>query len=1204
MKTKIGIFAIFFTLILIPCHQVNLYGQFYGGSPFETINIPNSNLAGINPEDIIYANNKFYVWGLGAVLVINAENFNIITTLVLSKSAQYDYRSKLPLEWDAPHSKMAYNGNDRIYVLSPDNEIYVIDTQNDSFLDHVIYKPNTVPDYFFENSIIRYDSKNNGILWSISWMDNYTPRAHLEYYRIDEYDNFIQIWVNERNDTRINDIVFNKLTNYVYISCEGNKIEICPTNTSIYYVEETINTSGPNSKFIYITPTEENGLHRIYCLSYNNIYWINGSDNTHGSITAPANGLSCMAYNPQIDKLYISGRTNAYAYTASNPQGTPSTIPLDINGNMEYTYYMEYFYDRIYACKAGEIVTITANNVVSNLIQKENNYFYSAAYDPDHQNILFCNTIGGEVEIVNVPQTYYENPIVTGVSVFRSAYNPIDRKFYFYSDELHDDSKLVIVNYINNLYQIEDILNFTTNISSCAYNPNLLSHHLLISSYSPTNQIVKLNAETNETEGALITANDYCESIFISPEPENLIYCATGMNSLQTARIETFNATNYSAGIILPPLGDDNEPLDYRMKFCYDKKDNLVYFILFKRNYDWSTQWGYLGKINIKNAEHPLELIELLYSPEDISCGDLGGFNGIFIKNSNSRFLTVYDCDHLSDPPTITGFPEGTIIMDIEYANNTNNLYVLTSDGICQQYCRGGCSPLHQYELSEFVTSMRWNPIDKKLYVFSPYDITRNHESWMYIIDVFTAQIYEELLGNNTIWRYEDYLTNNEMLVDSYSGRLLCPNGSHSNISVSPEEISLTANKWNWLSFPRLDRSNGDPSPEQVLDQDNFSSGYTQLEMDHLETNGDNEYMTTVTWDVEHFWQYNLLDRIYSEKGYKLHLDPVLGRSLVTYGTVLDPQTPLTLYPEKHNWVGYFLPYPQNPFIAIPKSITDNLYSMVSQYWSCYNYALIQPPPPTKSTATSAQWRCACNQLKMELKYGDMVILHSKPQQTLTWNQGGAIPKLNNKEAPEHFGFEEKADYTSYFIELDTNNLPDEIGAYAGDSCIGATKVLASDTTLLICAYDKGFEGQEITFQTFWPTKSYRPIINDYQVLNTVSGIREKRRIIAGEKQPFYVISFKDKPVDQSVPTDAWLSLSPNPASHEVLLSYFIPEHAYVTVKITGIVQGEWYSIDRGTQDPGEYKLNINSLQLPAGCYLVNLCFNNKSITEKLMILK
>jgi hypothetical protein len=1224
MKTKIPIIIFFLITIINSVFISVIYCQPNSGSVFETINIPSSNSDGINPEDIIYANDKFFVWGLGAVLVIDAEDFSVLNTLTLSASAQFDYNSLGPILNNPVHSKLVYDGNQKIFALSADNEIYIINTNgNGSLINYKIEKPENVPDYHFENSIIRYDYKNKLLIWSNSWQDNNgITHTHIECYDVKNDEPTLK-WPYPYDATNewINDIVINKNSDYFYLSSSYNTIKVCSSNTGSFIVVRTINTSGPNGTMLYIPSNEYNDLHRIYCNSYNRCYWIDGdhSESSYydGSFPTEETNLKCLAYCPQTDKLYLSsskdaqiGSTNLYIYNGSVPQGSLITTSLDIHGNDENCNYMEYFDGKVYACKSSEIVDIdVSNNSVSTVtpMQKSNNFFYSAALDPNRDHLLFCNTNGSSVDIYSTPESYIDN-IVTGVSVFKSAYNPTDRKFYFYSDGIHDGSRLTIVNFNNstNSYDIDDVIGFEHNISSCVYNPNSTAHHLLISSYGPTHQIMKLDAATNESDNTLNTDNEYCENIYISPEPNNRIYCATGMNSLQSATIEIFHANDYSEDFPLPDLGQNNQPIDYRIKFCYDTKDDFVFFVLFKRNYNPQPgyQWGYLGKIDVNDEQHPLTLIELDYSPKDIVYNK--GYNRIFIQNSESPILTSFDCNDINIPPSYDEFPTG-IITDIESTTPETNsqIYVLGSNGNCYRYSGPGNPPFYTiYELSQWVTSMKWNPFDNKLYVFSPWNSDENHESWMFKINLESETIYGYQMPNNSIWRYVDNLPKNEMVVDSYSGRILCPNGSHSNISVSSEAISLNANKWNWLSFPRLDRSSGNPAPEQVLAQENFSYPYTSLEMDHLETARDNEYMTTVTWDVEHLWQYYFLDRIHSEKGYKLHLDPVLGRSLDTYGTVLDPQTPLTLYGGKHNWVGYFLPYPQNPFDAIPRSITDNLYSMVSQYWSCYNYALIQPPPPTKSTATSAQWRCACNQLKMELKYGDMVILHSKPQQTFIWNQAGADPQLINKNAPEHFEFEEKADYTSYFIELDTNNLADEIGVFAGDSCIGATKVLSSDTTVLICAYDKGFEGQDITFQTFWQTKSYRPIIKDYLVLNTMTGIREKQRIVAGDKQPFYVISFKDKPENQTVSTDAWLALWPNPASHEVLLSYFIPERAYVTVRISGIVEGDWSSINRGYQDPGEYKLNINSLQLPAGCYLVILCFNNKSITEKLMILK
>ena len=1195
MKSKIVMTVLIVNNLLFN-NYIPVQSQSLQESVFETVNIPNSNLAGINPEDIIYSNNKFYVWGLGAIIVIDAENLTVLKTLILSNSAQYDYQSDLPLIWDSPHSKMAYNGTDRIYALSPDNKIYIIDTQTDSFLNSIIEKPSNIPSYFFTNSIIRFDSKNNRLLWSISWMDNYSvPHVHMEYYNLED-DIPEQIWQPpvDMDYTLISDIVFNKFTNYLYLSYVNNKIEICPTDLGVFYVEETINTTGPNSDFLYITPTEGNELHRIYCLSYNKIYWINGADNYNGSFAAGANDLKCLAYNPQCNKLYISGNTNAYIYEVSEPQSSPLTISLDINGNDEIAYHLEYFYDRIYACKSGEIVTIAADNTVTNLIQKKNNYFYSGAYDPTNQKILFCNTMGAGVEIVDAPQTYNGDQIITGISVFRSTYNSANRKFYFYNDDLHDDSKLTILEYSNNSYQIEEIIPFINNISSCVHNTSQSSHHVLISSFSPTNQIIKLNAVNNESEGILYTENEFCENIFISPEPNNKIYCATGMNSLQSAAIEVFNANDYSEDIILQNLGNNDDPIDYRMKFCFDTKDNLVFFILYKRNYDPNNQWGFLGKIDINDEENPLTLIELEYSPEKILYAEC--LNIIFIKNTNSRFVTYFNSDNLT-LPQYNVFPEGTIIMDIEYGdcNFNNSLYILGSNGICRNWLPYGYEVIHQWEMSEYVTSMRYNPIDKRLYVFSPYRTDKEHKSWMYFIDPLTAEIYDEQLPNTSIWRYEDYLTNNEMIVDISSGRLLCPNGSHSNISVSPENLVIQPRIWNWISFPRLEYQQ--IFPELILTNINPFPPPNYLYFKNLPLQNETTDILVEYNYEDGSWEGDMTE-INSVFGYKLLTDYAFQSYLPLSGNIIASSTTFNIFDQHPNWVGYFILETQSPFDAIGGEFLEHINMLKGQYWSCIK----KDPGHTKSSESI--WACACQQGRVEIKYGEMIEIYpTEDIPEFHWQMAGMQPESEPKPSSLSFQYEEQSEYDAIFIELDSLDLPDEIGAFAGDSCIGATTVLPSDTMALICAYTEGFEGEEITFELLYPTKSARPRCRDYSVLNTTTGIREKRRIVAGENQPYFLVSLKSQ---ENIPAEEPalnVQVRPNPVDDELTVSYFNGLEVSIELSLINALGLPVRSWQRGVQGAGNYSMTISLAGLPSGCYYLKVKAGNAAEMQKIMII-
>ncbi len=358
-----------------------------------------------------------------------------------------------------------------------------------------------------------------------------------------------------------------------------------------------------------------------------------------------------------------------------------------------------------------------------------------------------------------------------------------------------------------------------------------------------------------------------------------------------------------------------------------------------------------------------------------------------------------------------------------------------------------------------------------------------------------------------------------------------------------------------------------------------------------------------ITWDG--FDWLGDLENIQSTFGYKLNPDHYNGiYHLPMTGTVLDPETPITIYPGHENWVGYFLPETQSPFDAIPADVLKNLSFIKGQYWSCLNSDFIAPPPKY-NVKSASNWRCECNQLRMEIAYDDMVImvLGTGDLQTFQWNRAGGGGNIINKDAPEYFQFSEQPDYEAIFMDLDSIELPDEIGAFAGDSCIGATTILPNDTTAMICAYTQGFEGEEISFELKYSTKSSRPVIEDYLVFNKDTRINEKRKIKVGENQQFYLVSFNKSKNITGITNASWVHCLPNPARDEATLNYFIPGESQVQLCLTNILGKEIMRWDQGIQPAGEYQIKFNSSMVPAGCYLISISNGNHLDTEKLLIM-
>jgi hypothetical protein len=410
----------------------------------------------------------------------------------------------------------------------------------------------------------------------------------------------------------------------------------------------------------------------------------------------------------------------------------------------------------------------------------------------------------------------------------------------------------------------------------------------------------------------------------------------------------------------------------------------------------------------------------------------------------------------------------------------------------------------------------------------------------------------------------------------------------------SDDHLILQPRTWNWISFPRLDREGNEPVPSQALLEniDPFPS-YLQLKhyLAYYDENKDK------TYDLETGWSGDL-ENVQSTLGYKLETDNETVSTLPMTGTVLDAGTTMPLYGLKSNWAGYFLPAVQSPFEAIGAEFLEDINSLKGQYWSCYK----KDPGHTKNSGSV--WACACQQGRVEINYGEMIEIHATDDiPAFHWQMAGMQQQPEPKPPSLSFQFVEQPEYDALFIELDSLALPDEIGAFAGDSCIGATTVLAGDTMALVCAYTEGFEGEEITFELLYPTKSARPRCRDYSVLNPATGIREKRRIVAGENQPYFLVSLKSQDITETRESGFNMRIRPNPATDQFTVSYFIGRETPVEFCLFNALGLQVDAWQRGSQSAGNYSLTISAAALPSGCYYLKARAGYEIEMQKVIII-
>jgi len=462
-------------------------------------------------------------------------------------------------------------------------------------------------------------------------------------------------------------------------------------------------------------------------------------------------------------------------------------------------------------------------------------------------------------------------------------------------------------------------------------------------------------------------------------------------------------------------------------------------------------------------------------------------------------------------------------------------------------------------------------------------------------LDSAAFNIYSMDLGQNEgHWRNGYYLT--DLILDDENNNIYSVS-AHGNIKIiacSNDQITLQPRIWNWLSFPRLEREgNGSFPADSVLKK--IIPFPSSLQMIHLDPEHQNLIDRTYHYLIG--WS-GFLNSVKSSLGYKLETHNPGVSVLPMTGTILSPETTFPLFSFKSNWTGYYLTRTQSPFDAIGTEFLDKITWMAGQYWYCHkesNHGMKN---------SGYWWRCACEKGRIELKYADMIVIYpSENIGNFHWQYGSQHSPNDPKNPSLAFHFQEQPEYDPIIIELDTMNRPEEIGAFAGDSCIGATTVLPNDTTVLICAYAQGFEGQEITFELLYSTKSTRPRCNDYLVLNNHTGIREQRRIVAGEKQPYFLVSLKQG-LGQLPPTESsWLQCQPNPAGNEVTVTYFLDEEANVSVQLTSAVGSVVITWQQGMQNAGSYSFKFSTVNLPAGCYQLIMSVGNINRMQKLMII-
>ncbi len=463
--------------------------------------------------------------------------------------------------------------------------------------------------------------------------------------------------------------------------------------------------------------------------------------------------------------------------------------------------------------------------------------------------------------------------------------------------------------------------------------------------------------------------------------------------------------------------------------------------------------------------------------------------------------------------------------------------------------------------------------------------------------------------GSNILSEIDPFLdTNNQPLWNSSTKSPCIDTGYGSNRDGTPADIGaipavihkydivelpsvLVDNGWKWLSFPALDNVYSTPTydPDQAY----------YLLYDILNPVQTPELYRVYDEVDEYIWQsvqtWYGTDNIFSRtEGYKFKMNA--AATLEVPGFKVPDNTSVELDGNsEENWVGYWLEDTQSVEDAFGDHWDEgNIYSIKHQRWSAYrrngewNYKVQQGYSPT-------------------LSYGDMVIvLCNNVISYFSWNSGSPTEMTVFAET-EYFSYEEQIDYVPLFIELDSNNMPQEIGAMVNGVCIGATVV--EDSLTQINAYTSSVPPGNIELELYYGNRSENKQISSYNCATSSNSNITLKQLSTEDSDDAWFIDLRE---DSSiVPTMEGMSLDnyPNPFNPTTTISYSISNDGLMELSVFNIKGQLVKTLVKGEQLAGNYEVvwngkDNNQKSVSSGIYFYKLSTKNDTIMKKMLMLK
>ena len=302
---------------------------------------------------------------------------------------------------------------------------------------------------------------------------------------------------------------------------------------------------------------------------------------------------------------------------------------------------------------------------------------------------------------------------------------------------------------------------------------------------------------------------------------------------------------------------------------------------------------------------------------------------------------------------------------------------------------------------------------------------------------------------------------------------------------------------------------------------------------------------------------YNDTYIVKAPKGFKLYFDPYQQPDdLIISGFRADPTiVPVEWYVGGaggyfSNWVGYFVPQTQNIAFSfsglIPNgdgaTYLDYIYFIKTQTWSTSRQARV----------LGSRW--IVDPSRFTFSEGTMVeleLIDGAPTE-MYWQYFGLPLNAYVRSYPSEFSYTEKLDYTPLYVELDPSNLPDEIGVYAGDKCIGAV-VVDNDVMDINLYLDDAKTDGELQIAFYYATKG-KPELQKYEVYDPALSSFVSANLQLGDLGDYGYISLKAETENPASPSAAILEQNyPNPFNPITQIAFSLSKDLPVKLDIFNV---------------------------------------------------